>query len=74
MASAENEVAFIYHACVGDVLASTVVTTFEEMTTIVVICEGGFDSLSAGETLDWMTARIGPQVLNKTVRTGEQSR
>jgi hypothetical protein len=24
--------------------------------------------------LDWMTARLGPQVLNQTVRTGEQSR
>lgn len=50
------------------------VITLEEVTTVVVVCEGGFDGLSAGETLDWMTSRSGPQVLNQTVRTGEQSR
>lgn len=73
VASAKDEVAFVHHASAGDVLAFTMVITFEEATTIVVVCEGGFDSLRAGETLDWVTARIGPQVLNQTIRTGKQS-
>lgn len=74
MASAKDEVSFVHHACARDVLASTMMIALEEATTIVVICEGGFNGLSAGETLDWMAARIGPQVLNQTVRTGEQPR
>lgn len=74
MASAKDEVAFVYHACARDVLASTMVIALEEVTAVVVAGEVRFDSLNAGETLDWMTARLGPQVLNQTVRTGEQSR
>ena len=64
MASAKDEVAVVYHACARDVLASTMMIALEEVTAVVVTGEIGFDGLNPGETMDWMTARLGPQVLN----------
>lgn len=62
--SAENEVSFVDHARAGDVRAFAVVVPLEEVTAIVVVCEGGFDGLASGEALDGMTARVCPQVMN----------
>jgi hypothetical protein len=51
--------------------AFAVVVTLEEVTTVIVICEGGFDGLGSGEALDRVIARICPQVMNQTVRAGK---
>lgn len=69
--SAENEVSLIDHASTGYVGAFAVVVTLEEVTTVIVICEGGFDGLGSGEALDRVIARICPQVMNQTVRAGK---
>lgn len=62
--SAENEVPSVDHARAGYVRALTMVVPLEEVTTIIVVCEGGFDGLASGEALDGMTARVCPQVMN----------
>lgn len=73
MAPAKDKFTFVNSACCGQVLALTVVVALEEVTTVEVIGESGFDRLVTSESLDGVVSGLGPEVLNQTIGTGKQA-
>jgi hypothetical protein len=55
------------------VLASSVIVPLEEITTVVITSESGFNGLGTGESLDRMPPGLSPQVLDEAIRAGEQT-
>lgn len=71
MASTKDKVTLVDHTGAGYVCSFAMLMTLHEVTAVVVLSECGLNGLVTGETVNWMAARMGPQILDETIRTGE---